>query len=74
MTEQEKILAKRIHNQRVRLREMENFPCNKNRIWTRSMWVDLATKALNENRKLREEFGVGGRFDQPNATKNSEGD
>ena len=69
MTPLEKRLARRIHNQRVRLRELEKFHTWRVHRWTRSPWLHITTKVLKENRELRARLGIDGRFDQAEAMK-----
>lgn len=62
----EKRLARRIHKQRLRLRQLEGFSdqMRQYKIWSRSKWLDMACRLLRENRELRERLGIGGQFDQ----------
>lgn len=75
MTDLEKRLARRIHNQRVRLRQLEMFNSwqKEARVWSKSQWFEMASALLAENRKLRLLAGISGSFDQlaamPTTTK-----
>ena len=62
----EKKLAQRIHNQRVRLRQLEDFRTQdiEADAFNHSRWLRLACRALRENADLRAKLGIGGRFDQ----------
>ena len=66
MTEMEKRLARRIHNQRVRLRQLEDFSRmhRESKVWSRSMWLSMACKLLRENDELRDKLQISERFDQ----------
>lgn len=66
MTPIEQRLAKRIHNQRARLRQMEMFESwqREGRVWSRSEWFTMACKLLKENRELRDRLGIEQSFDQ----------
>lgn len=69
MSPMEKRLARRIHNQRVRLRELEQFHYWQRmaRVWSRSEWFDLAVAALKENQDLRDRLGMSDQFNQLDA-------
>ena len=71
MTLMEKRLARRIHNQRVRLRQLEEFSGwqREYRGWTRNKWLHMASKLLRENEQLRRRLGDAGRFDQTASIK-----
>jgi hypothetical protein len=66
MTELEKRLARRIHNQRSRLRELEDFSRmhRESKVWSRSMWLHMAMKLLRENERLRARLGITEHFNQ----------
>ena len=70
-TEMEKRLARRIRNQRVRLRQLEEFEANRAeyRAFNHSMWFRLACRALKENRELRTRLGISEQFNQREALK-----
>lgn len=74
MTPLEKRLARRIHNQRRRLRQMEEFAGwqREARSFNHSKWLYLASRALKENRELRAKLGIVGNFDQIAALRSGE--
>ena len=55
MTDVEKLLARRIHNQRVRLRQLEKFQVDRllHRKMTCQPWRDYVQKVVAENRRLQ---------------------
>lgn len=57
-------LQRRIHNQRVRLRQMEMFSGwqREARAYNKSRWLDVACRAIRENKELRQRLGVAGSF------------
>ena len=54
MTPGEQKLAARIHKQRVRLRQLENFSMQSYDRWKR--WFELALRLGRENKELRSEI------------------
>ena len=65
----EKKLARRIHNQRVRLRQLEEIKSwhIEARSFHQSIWFKMATKLMQDNMKLRGQLGIRGQFDQKKA-------
>lgn len=57
MTPMEQRLARRIHKQRVRLRQLETFARYPVDRWKR--WMDLALRLGKENNELRRRLGLG---------------